>query len=330
MKSWNQLKSDVSTDKLHKLPYTPEWLASWIDQYIARKNIQRSNSFRISNKNIYILPSKAGWLFIASLLAILSGAINYNNSMAYLLCFFLSSLCFVAMIMTHKNLKNIIIYARPSASTFPGKQFEYHFSVRSADQKAHFSIQIDKENVSVDQNNEAEFTVTEKALNRGRQNPSRFKIYSEFPLGLFHAWSQVLINNSVIVYPAPLHYQALHFSSTGQTQQKQHDHGDDEFSGIREFIKGDNLRSLAWKTIARTHRLYTKEFHSEASEILIFDFDKIPDTFSIEEKLSILCNLIIKASEQQLQYGLKLPGKIITPEHSNSHLHECLTALALF
>ena len=320
----------MSSEKSHNLPYTPEWLAVKIDRFISRKEIKADSSFSINNKNIYILPSKAGWLFIVALIAILSGAINYNNSLVYLLCFFLASLCFIAMLMTHKNLKNIIIYPRPSSATFPGNTINYRFSVKSDNQNSHFALQTNDSRFSISPEQEAEFVIKEKAVKRGRQNPTRFKIYTEFPLGLFHAWSQVNIENSVIVYPRPIkHHKNPMFFYDKKSQQRVTE-GHDDFAGIRDFIKGDSPKSLAWKTIARTRQLYTKEFNSEMGELLMFDFDQITSTQNTEEKLSILCELILQANADNMNYGLKLPGITIRADNNPSHLHHCLSKLALF
>lgn len=316
--------------KSHNLPYTPEWLAQFIGRWISRREKNTSSSFSITRKNIYILPSKAGWLFITALIAILSGAINYNNSMVYLLCFFLASLGFIGMIMTHKNLRNISIYSRPSAATFPGKTINYQFTVKSDDINNHFTLQTNEQSFSVTTEQDAEFCIREKAQRRGRQNPSRFKIYTEFPLGLFHAWAQVNIENTVIVYPKPVKHHKQQTQFYDNNPQQRNIDGDDEFAGIRDFMKGDSPKSLAWKTIARTHQLYTKEFNTEVGDIVLFDFDQLNEIQNTEEKLSILCELILQANTEHMSYGLKLPNITIKPGHGSSHLHHCLSALALY
>ena len=314
----------------HNLPYTPEWLARWIDSWIARKNQSYSKSYTINRSNIYILPSKSGWLFILSLLAILSGAINYNNSLAYLLCFFLSSLGFIAMLLTHNNIKNITIYPKYTTATFPGNEIEYHFCARTTDNAPHIALETNNKVFSLSDSDETEFSIKEKAKKRGKQRSGRFKLFSEFPLGLFHAWAQVQIDNQVIIYPKPIKYNVNISNFNQGNKQALITDGDDDFSGVRNFKKGDSPKSLAWKTIARTRQLYTKEFTSDSSDTLIFDFDKLDHISNTEERLSILCELILQASKQQLTYGLKVKTTLINPGMGESHRHKCLTALALF
>lgn len=314
------------------LPFVPEWLAKKIDSYIQKKNHLNLKTYQVDRHNIYILPSKSGWLFIASLIAILTGAINYNNNMAYLLCFFLSSLGFIAMLQTHQNLNKLIIKPLTSKAVFPGQEIEFSFNASPTDSHHHIAIETQNNHniLSIDQAETTEFTISDIAKQRGLQNAKRFKLFTEFPLGLFHAWTQLQLNNSVVVYPKPVNNKLLTTDFYAGNHQKSNLSGDDEFAGIRDFKKGDSTKSMAWKAIAKTNKLYTKEFHTETGDYLIFDFNKIDNVINLEEKLSILCYLIINASKEKIHYGLKLPNQTIEPDQGDSHKHKCLTSLALY
>lgn len=321
----------MSNKAYHNLPYVPEWLANKLDYWIKKKTRPAGNSYATKRQNIYILPSKSGWLYIITLLAILSGAINYNNSLAYLLCFFLASLGFIAMLQTHQNISNIIIRAGHSPSVFCGSAANFVFQIQSQTQRCHIALETTVNNniFSIKARESSRFIITENSVQRGKQCASRFKLYTEYPLGLYHAWTQVQIDNTAIIYPKPIIEETPQqdfFDGEGNQNQL---NGEDEFSGIRDYKNGDKLRSMAWKTIAKTNKLYTKEFHSEAGDLQIFDYDKLSNINSIETRLSILCGLILKASQMNRDYGLKLPGKTIPPGSGEQHKHQCLTALAL-
>lgn len=322
----------MKKENSQNLPYIPAWLGRRIDYWIDKRTNKKSKSFLINRKNIYILPTKAGWLFLLTLIAILSGAINYNNSMAYLLCFFLTSLGFIAMLQTHQNLNKININAMHSLPSYCGKSIDFIFNLSCTSNQRHYAINTgtNPEVLSVSENSQPKFFITQKAIKRGQQNPDRFKVSTEFPIGLFYAWTQVKINNPVIVYPKPIisNTEITEFLS-GDNLNKQLT-GDDDYAGIRDFKKGDNPKRLAWKAIAKTGKLYTKEFSTESGDYLMFDFDKLDQTSNTEEKLSLLCGLIIAASEQKLNYGLRLAEKIISPDHGDLHKHNCLTLLALY
>ena len=322
----------MNNENSQNQPIAPAWLSRKIENWIDKKSKKISQCFLINRKNIYILPTKSGWLFILTLIAILSGAINYNNSMAYLLCFFLTSLGFIAMLQTHQNLNNININAMHSLPTYCGKPIEFIFNISSTSQQRHYAINTEtsSEALSISANLQPKFIVTQKTIKRGQQNPTRFKISTEFPLGLFYAWAQIKINNPAIIYPKPIinNLQINEFLA-GENLDKQQ-MGDDNYAGIRDYRKGDNPKRLAWKAIAKTGKMYTKEFSKESGDYLMFDFDKFEHTSNTEERLSLLCGLIISASDKKLNYGLKLPTKTINPDHGDFHKHNCLTLLALY
>ena len=50
---------------------------------------------------------------------------------------------------------------------------------------------------------------------------------------------------------------------------------------------------------------------------------------NIEQKLSRLCDMVIKAERLNIAYGLKLPGNTIDPDQGEAHRQKCLKALAL-
>jgi len=266
-----------------------------------------------------------------TLLAILSGAINYNNSLAYLLCFFLASLGFVSMLQTHQNLNRLVIHAKHSAAVFCGSPVHFVFDVYTTAHHSHIALQTAVNNTvfSVKADQHTRIVLTEISAKRGRQFISRFKLYSEYPLGLFHAWTQVQIKNQAIIYPKPLADSVSYERYfTGNNRQSPFT-GEDEFSGIRDFREGDKPRSLAWKTIAKTGKLYTKEFHRESGDTQLFDYYKLSHISNKETRLSILCGLVLKASQMNTDYGLKLPAKTIAPGSGEQHKQHCLTTLAL-
>jgi uncharacterized protein (DUF58 family) len=49
-----------------------------------------------------------------------------------------------------------------------------------------------------------------------------------------------------------------------------------------------------------------------------------------EQRLSLLCHTVLKADQDGLIYGLKLPGSSIAPAKGRAHRNGCLKALALF
>ena len=63
----------------------------------------------LTQRRIFILPTRQGVLFAIVLLIMLIGSINYNNSLGYLLTFLLASLAVVSILHTYRNLLSLKI-----------------------------------------------------------------------------------------------------------------------------------------------------------------------------------------------------------------------------
>jgi uncharacterized protein (DUF58 family) len=98
---------------------------------------------------------------------------------------------------------------------------------------------------------------------------------------------------------------------------------------LRGYRPGDSPRHLFWKAAARGGELLTKEFAGPQGEQLWLDWELLP-ALDTEARLSLLCRLVLLASEQQRSYGLRLPGLELGPGQDEAHRNRCLAALAVF
>ena len=322
----------------YRLPLVPEFLARLIDRYIARKQSKHASSITLDRKRIYILPSRAGWVFMLIIFAILLGAINYNNSLAYLLCFFLGSVVFLAMLYTHQNINHITIRALAAEPVFAGQDAAFALSIENNNLNNHYAIQLStyahgsSQTFYVDdQQKQTRLSVKLPSQQRGWLKLDRLKLETEFPLGLFYAWSPIQLDAQVMIYPRPIDETSIHFQEFDQTSASDKKRvGHDEFAGIREYHKGDSPRHMAWKAIARSGQLYTKLFEADVGSDIVLDFNQFDSRLDTETRLSILCAQIIDAERHQLRYSLKLPGVEQPVGRGDKHQHQCLRHLALF
>ena len=319
------------------LPLIPGFLAHQIERWADKRIETGSQQTTIDRRNLYILPTRNGITIFIIILVILAGAINYENSLGFMLCFLLGSISFLGMIHTHQNLNHLQLSIMSARPVFAGQTALFPIKLSSPRGLAYYNLQfqgptgdIDSGHLTQDQpDSRVEIPVTTQQ--RGRLSLSRIKVYTEFPLGLFHAWSWLKLESQCLVYPKPDDHPPQ-FNRLGQ-QSGLHtieQNGYDDFAGIREYQKGDAPMHLAWKAIARTGQLYTKHFHLQVGDDIWFDWYQLPETMAMERKLSILCRWVLDGDHQGLKYGLNLPGQRITPDSSRHHKHQCLKTLALF
>jgi hypothetical protein len=82
--------------------------------------LPRSDTQLLTQGNIYILPTRAGWLFALTMLVLLLASINYQLNLGYILTFLLAGSGVVSMHITHGTLRGLTLHLRPVAPAFAG------------------------------------------------------------------------------------------------------------------------------------------------------------------------------------------------------------------
>lgn len=291
--------------------------------------------YLLTQRRVYILPTKQGLAFAFLLFIMLLGSINYGNSLGYFLTFLLASLSVVAIFHTYSNLLKLSIGPAICKPVFANEEATFVVQVNNLNQQKRFSIQTftpQRIPTITDITADCRTTMNVKHTfnKRGYIPLPRFTLETRFPFGLFRAWAIVEVDQQQLVYPSPSSHTALPLKSSGLSQgKKQLEIGTDDFKGLRSYVMGDPLQHIHWKSYARHHTLQTKEFSSTTSDELWLNLSDTTVT-SIELKLSQLCRWLLLADKANLSYGLHLADTVIQPSSGKHHLDSCLKQLAIF
>ncbi len=82
--------------------------------------LRRSDTLLLTQRNIYILPTRAGLMFAATLLTLLIASINYQLNLGYVLTFLLAGSGVVSMHLTHNTLRGLTLHMKPVTPVFAG------------------------------------------------------------------------------------------------------------------------------------------------------------------------------------------------------------------
>jgi uncharacterized protein (DUF58 family) len=168
------------------------------------------------------------------------------------------------------------------------------------------------------------------AQKRGWLSIGRVLLETRFPLGLFRAWSYVEPDARCLVYPQPARSPLPRPSGeSARGAARSQATGNDDFSGLRSYQRSDSPRHVAWKAVARTDEMLTKQFTGEAALELWLDWAVLPHALGTEERLSRLTGWVLAAERCGAHYGLRLPGFELLPGRGDAHAAACLQALAL-
>ncbi len=292
----------------------------------------------LDRQRVYIFPTRQGFVFFMILFAMLAGSINYNNNLGFLLVFLLGGMSLVSMIHTYRNLLGLKILSVAARPVFAGEDADFALALRTGGQERRaLSVSIGKHPeviADIAPRSDRRVSVGIPAPRRGFLRPASFTISCIYPLGLFCAWSVLQPDVRCIVYPAPATgHVPVRDESPGEdsgSETSVRSAGVDDFRGLRTYEPGDSFRHISWKSLSRGQGALTKDFSgSKSPRSLVFDYSAIRGK-DAEERLSMLCGMILEASRENRPYGLALPGITFQPDTGGVHRHRCLKELALF
>lgn len=303
-------------------------------RWISRRVRRQPGPISVQRKNLYILPTRAGLVFALLLLVMLLGAMNYSNSLAFMLTFLLAALALVSMHHTHRNLLKLQVHPGPMHRVFAGDKARYEIVLYNASRQPRYSIRLEAaENgyADIPPFGNTTLRLETDSPRRGRLPAPRFKLVTEYPLGLFRAWTWMELEMNCLVYPRPLRDREKERVQTYGTRTSRigKPSGGGDFSGLRDYRRGDSPQRIHWRASAHSQELQVKQFAEPEDETLWLDWDQFPG-MAAEERLSRLCFRVLSAHHAGIHYGLKLPGRHIRPAADEGHMHRCLEALALF
>ena len=325
---------EVPTGFLSDFRFT---LRQRIADWIFRAKFPEAAPVKLIQRRIFILPSRTGYFFAFVLLLLLLTSINYTLSLGFLLTFLLGGMVSISMLHTFRNLARLSISPGMVDPVFAGETAQFTL-VLSNPSMPRFAVGVTraKIRVTVPQFGDIPLDATATiyipvaAEKRGRMAVGRLEIFTEYPVGLFHAWSYVDFGTSCLVYPRPdPGAGALPIDARSKSEGNIPIAGDDDFQSLRTYKPGDTPRQIAWKALARGQGLLVKEFGSMTSADLWLDYDALAG-IDVEQRLSRLTWWVLEAERAQLPYGLKLPGNSIAPARGKHHRDACLEELALF
>lgn len=310
------------------------WFSSAVTRWLERR-MPAVSEISLHRKNIFILPTGPGLLFLMATTLIFVTAINYVLSLAFGLAFLMVSLFILCILHTFRNLQHLSLRGVGAEPIFAGEDAAFVVLLKRQSKHLHEMLELRFPNhiwsqADVLDSEQARVKVFLASTRRGLLHAPRLTVQTRFPLGLWRAWSNVDLAMSCIVYPRP---QAGPLpglaggASSGKSESVTI--GVEDFHGLRAYSTGDSLRQIAWKSLARGQGLKVKQFVDAVDDELMLDWEMFPG-LDYEERLSRLCYWVLTLAKQDIDYGLRLPGLELRLGRGAAHRSKLLSALALW
>ncbi len=332
--------------RFFSLPSSPlqRWAEPWRTRMRAwwAQRLPQDDTLQLTQRNIYIVPTRAGLMFAITLLVLLVASINYQLNLGYLLTFLLAGSGAVSMHITHSTLRGLRLHLRPPAPAFAGTPVGLEIVLtapqRGPQTRHGIGLRIEAGTrdsfswVDVSAGGQTTTRVSFVETRRGRQPMPMLRVETRFPLGLFRAWSLWRPAAQALIWPAPespaAPLPALQAVGTGghQVPARRTEGGDTE--GVRAYRRGDSMRLVVWKKVARAGEMVTRDTGATVRQQLWLD-EQTAGIAGREARLARLAAWVLEAERRGADYGLRLPGRELAPSQGDLHRLACLEALAL-
>ena len=286
----------------------------------------------LDRRRVYVLPSRFGLFYLALILTMCLGALNYNNNPALLLALLLAGAGLASLLAAHlliSGLRAESIAAEPVPAGMP-MPLRIGFSTR--DERPRQGLQLrmgTAETVfSLPAHGGGVAELAVPTSQRGWLEAGRIEVRTTRPLGLARAWAWIRPDARFLVYPAPeADGPALPETVHDGDHRRPHFAGED-LHLLRNYQAGDALRSIAWKASARRDQLMARTWEQPHGDDVELEWHAL--RLPHEARISRLAHWVEQAEREGRRWRLALPGHPpLGPDSGPAHRHACLRALAL-
>jgi uncharacterized protein (DUF58 family) len=325
----------------HLNPWTA--LQRRIQAWFTARLTPRDNT-TLTQRNVYILPTRAGFMLGLTLLVLLVASINYQLNLGYVLTFLLAGSAVIGMHVCHGTLRGLTLHLAPPEPQFVGRSVQIAVQLHSGSPRVRYGIGLAVLGsahwswTDVPAQGSARVQIAFSPAQRGQYPLPALTAETRFPMGTFRVWTvwrpaaQVLVYPAPEVNPPPLPPGEPRAGGAATAQR----HATGEFDGVRAYRRGDPLKLVVWKKAAKTDELVSRDAQQAQRLELWLDLAHASQGLGTggtgtarEHALSRLCAWVLLAESQGLRYGLRLAGTELMPDSGPAHQKNCLHALAL-
>jgi uncharacterized protein (DUF58 family) len=168
---------------------------------------------------------------------------------------------------------------------------------------------------------------------RGITKAGEIVVSSNFPFDFFRRYRRIRKEVVITVYPKPLRCDLTPFQERGDRFKGEKELNkpgyDSDIISIRDYVHGDPLKYISWKSTAKTGSLKVKELSTIERRQVTIDFD-IFEKGDLERALSCTAFVVISLLHLKIPVGLRIGGEVLAPGLSTVHRRNVLVRLALY
>ena len=296
---------------------------------------QRGDPLRLGLRNLYIVPTRFGWLWLggAALLQLVGIQLRANG--AILLSFLMFGVFLLSLHLTHFNLQGLELAGGDPPPGFAGETLAYPLLLRGKSRCEGLQLRLERQPFQDPVHlgpGQHRLLLHWLPLQRGLRPPGVLRLQTTAPLGLCVCWSRWQLPTPQLIYPArrpgPLRErpEGRAVEALASRSPSGRD-GGETWGDLRPHRPEDSPSRLAWKLLAQGRGSYAKRFRDPQPQALLLAPDP---ALPLEAALEHLCDRVCRLHGAGAVFGLETPQGTIGPDQGVAHRDRCLGALALW
>lgn len=317
------------------------WLAvRWQRWWMAR--VPPADSLRLTQRNVYILPTGAGWILALTLAVLLVASINFQLNLGYLLTFLLAGCAAVSTWIGHATLRGLQLRLLAPEPQFLGGSAVLPVQLQNDRRTPRYAIALALRGTTlwswsdVPAQGSSTLQLAFEPIHRGLHDVPPLAVQTHYPMGIFRVWAWWRPKAQVLVYPRPEPTPPPLPPGVPRTGTKTFasSTGGSDHDGVRAYRRGDPQRLILWKKAAQamasgSDALVSRDSQGTHNSELWLDLHAT-GLREPEARLSRLAAWVLLADRAGLTWGLQLGDITIAQESGSVHRERCLRALALY
>jgi uncharacterized protein (DUF58 family) len=239
----------------------------------------------LTQRSVYILPTRPGLMLVVTLLTLLVASINYQLNLGYLLTFLLAGSALVGMHVCHGTLRGLAMHVLAPGAQFAGANATITVKLTNNRKTIRYGIGLSVLNTrrvarqkngadaisspaadplalrdahwawtDVPAQGSATVQVAFSPMRRGLHRLPTLTAETRFPLGTFRVWTVWRPAAQMLVYPVPeVGAPPLPPGEprSGGASAFARAQATGEFDGVRGYRRGDPIKLVVWKKAAK-------------------------------------------------------------------------------
>lgn len=301
------------------------------------------------------VPTRLGWYFFGASMLLFAAGNFYDESSFVLLSCIPMALVLVNAVAVWINVRRIEFKRQLPRETHAGESVDVTLLVHNAGVVPRFALELDDTNLPDLYRDESTNLVmavspgfvqkphyTAVFGRRGLHTLHDLLATSAFPFGLMRMTRRLAFRNEILVYPRPARLSPgfehqLMRSARFYGESSVASRGQEEVYGVREYLPGQNVTRIHWRTTARSGKpmILELEGRQDASFVLLLDTFPIGDPGSLRQRLEaaigLLAGLTYFLTHQGVLFRFAWHGTALhtsQPGRGDTHYHAVMERLA--